>query len=80
MEHGDTGRIEVHVRAILQLDDGSTHEGPITVYGIDAVALQRAHNGDPQSFLDWIKREHTQTHRVHQQTRKHLLSMKGKEL
>lgn len=77
--NGTTGHVDVDVRAV-EGDGNSTHYGPVRTYGIDATALKTQYNGDVQSWLQWVKREHQAHHGLHASMMATLHSLKGTRL
>jgi hypothetical protein len=80
IDNGATGRIELLVKSRHKAEDGSLQEGPVKVYGIDADALRLIHNNSLDSFLQWIKREHSGLSVIGTSMRKQLSALKGKTL
>lgn len=80
IENGLNGRIELVVKSIHTAEDGSTQEGPLKVYGIDADALDKAHGGSVDSYLQWVKREHSQHSILRTSVSEKLRTLKGKTL
>jgi hypothetical protein len=80
IENGNTGRISLHVKSRRTNPDGSIQEGPLKTYGIDVDALNYVHGGSLDSFLQWVKREHSLHTMIAKDVSEQVHALKGKTL
>jgi hypothetical protein len=76
---GVTGHHTIQCHVEETLDDGTIVQGIPEVFGIEAIALQRAHDGDPVKWRTWVAGVMADRHKRRQLAHAEIMQWSGKK-